>query len=285
MATGYYIRGGNKPSYTFEADKVARENKLSRYTTFVEQVKEYYLSEALAHILDKCCVSEGTDMVGYGTEICRRFVKEEGYDTLMRRFKSSTHTLAMIEQCVREACENTLCKTDKENELTYSIMDTDQKKFFDTLSKIPANKLADEVNKRVCAAAEEFVQRNVSAKVKIEEIAGKAKERIDAAKAKHDEAKAEQIQKEQMQMYKREVDSIKNSGTRNVYEQMMTLASKSILESEELRDKYIGESGQFDMGKVERQVKIMYTFLEMVNSLKIKKVDNKYIEECLSSIN
>lgn len=65
----------------------------------------------------------------------------------------------------------------------------------------------------------------------------------------------------------------------------MNITSDAILNSgDEIRENYLSESGRFDLSKVEDRVRVMYTFLEMVNSMKMKKVDNKYITECLASI-
>lgn len=283
----YYIPSRNVGrSATYEMARIEKERERGRYSTFLEHMKTFYLSEALYCILGKC-VNEGTEiMPTFGREVCRSFVKEEGYESLMRKFRTGTHTLAMVASAVEEACSSTSKKVNKENELSFVIQDTDRDKFYDDLRKLPTDEVCKKVTERVCNAAEEFVQRNITKKADIEAIAAKTKERIDAAKAKYDEKMAEQVQKEQMAMYKREVNRIRNSSpTRNIYEHMMNITSDAILNSgDEIRENYLSESGRFDLSKVEDRVRVMYTFLEMVNSMKMKKVDNKYITECLASI-
>lgn len=285
---GYYIPTGNKRAntkeYSYETEKLLREKVYNEYLAFTEDAKVYLLSEALSKILIECLNGESTKFVNYGKSLCEHFVREEGYDNLMRRFRTSTQFLAEMEICVREACCGIVGKVDKTNNLTFTIQNNDQNKFFDSLKGLSIDRVSKKITERVCDAAEEFVQRNVDAKLDIEELAAKTKERIDKAKEKKNDALADKIQKEQMEMYKRGVEQIKNRPTQNVYEHMMNKVSKCVLENAELKDKYINESGQFDLSIVEEQVKVMYTFLEMVNSLKIKKVTNKYIEECLSSI-
>lgn len=286
MSGNYYIskqRDTGNYYEQYERNQLKKANDMNKFISFTEDAKVYFLSEALNYILSKCMGST-YECCDYGREVCRTFVREEGCNNLMRRFAQTTHTLALVEQCVREACDTVESKSDKDNCLTWTIKDTEQQKFFDSLKDLPVSKLTKVINQRVCDAAEDFVQHNINMKLDIEEIATKTKERIDAAKAKYDEKKAAQIQKEQMIEYRRAADAIKSAPVKNIYEHMMNIASKAILENDELRDSFINESGQFDMSKVESRVKTMYTFLEMVNSLKIKKVNNKYIEECLASI-
>lgn len=279
--------GGN---YYLPVQKTnARQNLMNRsinmnkYHSFMENTKVYYLSEALHYLLDRCLDSGDTDSIGT-KEICRTFVRENGYDNLMRDFRTKTYTLALVEQCVSEAVKSTTDKADKSEPLTWIITDTEEAKFFNSLKGLPIDKITQVVNQRVCNAAENFVQKNINMKLDIEEVATKAKQNIEDAKTKYNEELAAKIQKEQTAMYKGRINKIKESASRNIYGHMMSLLSKAVLESEELKDSYLNESGQFDMGKVESRVKVMYTFLEMVNTFKIKNVNNKYIEECLSSI-
>lgn len=260
-----------------------RSINMNKYHSFMENTKVYYLSEALHYLLDRCLDSGDTDSIGT-KEICRTFVRENGYDNLMRDFRTKTYTLALVEQCVSEAVKSTTDKADKSEPLTWIITDTEEAKFFNSLKGLPVDKITQVVNQRVCNAAENFVQKNINMKLDIEEVATKAKQNIEDAKTKYNEELAAKIQKEQTAMYKGRINKIKESASRNIYGHMMSLLSKAVLESEDLKDSYLNESGQFDMGKVESRVKVMYTFLEMVNTFKIKNVNNKYIEECLSSI-
>lgn len=282
MTDGYYIP--QRKRLVGEAKMNHDASIAKKYTTFVENTKVYFMTEALNHILSECLRGRSINFNNYGRAICENFVREEGYENLMRRFKTSTYTLATLEQCINEAYCTVTDKIEKSNPLSFTVQAADQNKFFDTLKDIPVASAVKKINKKVCDATEEFVQRNINAKLDIEEAAEKAKKRIDEVKSKYDEETAEEIQQEQMRMYKNKVGEIKNRTVRNVYEQLFNSTSKCILENADLKDKYLNESGQFNLAVVEEQVNVMYTFLEMVNTLKIKNITNKYIEECISSI-
>lgn len=280
MGGNYYLPIQKNDSRQIQINKSINMNK---YHSFMENTKIFYLSEALHYLLDKCL--DGGDTESMATkEMCRSFVRENGYDNLMRQFKTKTYTLALVEQCVSEAVKKSTDKADKCEPLTWIIKDTEEAKFFDSLKGLPVDKITQVVNQRVCDAAEDFVQKNINMKLDIEEVATKAKQNIEDAKSKYNDELAAKIQKEHTAMYRGRVNQIKESATRNVYGHMMNLLSKVVLENDKLKDSYLNESGQFDMGKVESRVKVMYTFLEMVNTFKIKNVNNKYVEECLASI-
>lgn len=260
-----------------------RSINLNKYSPFMENTKLFYLSEALNFLLDKCLVEGDKDSMNT-KEMCRTFVRENGYDGLMRQFKTKTYTLALVEQCVSEAVKCSTDKCDKNNPLTWTIKDTEEIKFFDSLKNLPIDSITKVVTQRVCDAADDFVQKNINTKLDIEEIATKAKKNIDEAKEKYREDLAAKIQKEQAATCKGKINMLKETASRNIYGHMMNLVSKAVLENEQLKGSYINEAGQFDMGRVESKVRVMYTFLEMVNTFKIKKVNNKYVEECLASI-
>lgn len=284
MMNGYYIPT-NEASILVGEPRIAKTAELrNKFNTFCENTKIYYLSRALHNILEQCLDGQCTQFNNYAMSICENFVREEGYSNLMRRFKNSTYTLATIEECVQEACDKTIDKTDKGNPLTFNITVSDQNKFFDSLKGLSVDHAVKKINERVCDATEEFIQNNINKKLDIEELAAKTKERIDTAKEKKNEELANKIQQEQMATYKRESARIKSTANTNVLEQIINGVAKCVLENEEIRSGYINESGKLDMDKVNEQAKVMYTFLEMVNTMKIKKVDKDYIHKCLSSI-
>lgn len=281
---GYYIpKSETAIREQHESNKMRQKMLSEKYNEFTRNVGAYFLSEALTYILDKCIDEESRD-ISYERALCESFVREEGYHNLMKDFKTKTLFLAQLESCVSESNNCVMATINKDDELTFTIKDVSKQKFFDGIKKIPVDNLSKRINEKVCSAAEEFVQRNVNNKLDIEDAANKAKERIDTAKKKYDEKTAEKIKEQVMREYRGEVERIKSKRYNTVYEYMMNAVAKTVLESEELKSDYLNESGQFNVEEVENKVKCMYTFLEMVNTLKIKKITESYIRDCLSSI-
>ena len=60
--------------------------------------------------------------------------------------------------------------------------------------------------------------------------------------------------------------------------------AKSIVAEESILESYRLENGKLNMQKIIDTSEVMYTFLEMVNSMKIKDIDNRYLTEVLNSI-
>jgi len=123
---------------------------------------------------------------------------------------------------------------------------------------------------------------NPADQLTLEDAANKTKEKIDAINTDNEET-AEAIKKECTNMYKSQVEHITSSRKRNIYEQMVNQVTSSIVKTESIRESFIVE-GKLDMPKIISKVNVMYTFLEMVNTTKMCKVDERYISEVLKSI-
>ena len=65
---------------------------------------------------------------------------------------------------------------------------------------------------------------------------------------------------------------------------MSRLVTSNVVLTETGRDIYFNESGQIDMDLVMEATKVMYGFLETINTLQLEKVDFKYIEKVLADI-
>ena len=86
-------------------------------------------------------------------------------------------------------------------------------------------------------------------------------------------------------MYKRHIESIKENRPLTVFEKMSRNLSKSIIVDESVRENYITESGTLDVDLIVEASKVMYGFLETVNTLQLEKVDCNYIKKDLDSMN
>lgn len=260
---------------------------LNKYDTFAKNVKNYYLSEALFHVLTESIGDNNFTgyLYSFGRNICRSFVQEEGYEKLLNNFKRKTLSTALLEEAVSKSVKITMQKTDKNDELTFTITDNERDKFFNSVKNIDIKDLNSLIYKRVCDSSEEFIQNQINNKMDIEEVAEKTKNKIENIKQKYDEDMAKKLQQEAMIEYKKNINNLKSNKKMNVYEYIFKETCKSLLEKDnEFKNTIITENG-LDFKAIEDITKVMYTFLEMVNTLKIRDVDANYINECVKSIN
>ena len=65
---------------------------------------------------------------------------------------------------------------------------------------------------------------------------------------------------------------------------MVLRMSKAVVTEQSILEQFTQENGKLNMQKIIDVSEVMYTFLEMVNTLKIKNVTTDYIHETLMSI-
>lgn len=274
-----------KPSTSLQerAEKAA----LSResYSKFVDSIPATLMAETMNFILQKSLdegVSESDRELG--KVLCEQYVSENNCMAMLRRFKTKSQLLAEAACNIEKSSAKIISDTDK-NALNFSIKPSDKKDFYKGLEDLSVDEVCKKINKRVCDAAEEFIQNNINDKLDMEELAQKTKEKIDAVKASTPEME-EKIKQEHANLYHEKINNIANGTSRrkNVYEQMVNTAATTAVKNKEQYGAFINESGKLDVDKITEKVHVMYTFLEMLNTAKIRDIDETYVQECINSI-
>ena len=156
------------------------------------------------------------------------------------------------------------------------------KAFHDRLDTMNIDTLTSEIVKRVAKAEEEFVKANVKDRETLENLSSSTEERLSAIKNK-DSDKEDEIKKEAVAMYKQKVDAVSNR-KKGILESIVVRMGKSIVTEESLLPKFRLENGKLNTQKIIDTSEVMYTFLEMVNTMQAKDMTCSYIESVLSSI-
>lgn len=257
----------------------------TKYNNFVNSLTPTLVAESLNYLLQKSlpetvCEADRE----YGRVLCEQYVKENNAGMMLKKFETKSLTLALLANAINESYTKIIAGTDKDG-LVISLKPSDKKDFYRTLENVDTESACKKITERVCKATEEFVQNNINDKLDMEEAAAKAKEKIDAVKASTQE-EAANIKQHYANVYKEAVSNIAYGTTRkkNIYEQMVNNAAKEIVKSDDLKAVFFNESGKLDVDKITDKVTVMYTFMEMVNTMKIQDVNEAYVEDCLKSI-
>lgn len=159
-------------------------------------------------------------------------------------------------------------------------------KIFDELNKEEdVQKAVEIIRSRIADAEETFIRNNAEDKKKIDELLDKISTNVKTIEDLNDkdETKAK-IAEESVRMYKRHIDSIKENRSLTVFEKMSRNLSRSIIKDEVVRESYITESGTLDTDLIVEASKVMYGFLETINTLQFEKVDSAYIKKVLDGM-
>lgn len=173
--------------------------------------------------------------------------------------------------------------------------DTENKgALFDQLEKEEDVKKAVEIIKtRVADAEETFIRNNAEDKKKIDELISKISNNVKAVedinakgednitdKDKDKIAAAE----ESVRMDKKKVDAIRENRPLTVFEKMTRKLGSNIVKDDVVKEYYLEESGSLDAALLVESAKVMYGFLETINTLQLENVDENYIKNILTNM-
>lgn len=260
----------------------AAEKRQKDLDAFTSESKDFLLTEALTYILKKCLpenISEA--LMTRGKAIVESFVKEEDSYSLLSKFKTKTLFLSELASIVEETHKKVIHGCEGK-ESPFKISNSDMKAFHDKLDTMDTDSVTKEIISRVTKAEEEFVKANVNDRKTLEELSSSTEEKLNSIKNKNQEME-DDIKKEAVAMYRNKVNSISDR-KKGILESIVVRMGKSIVTEESLLPQFQLESGKLDMEKIIDTSEVMYTFLEMVNTLQIRNVDCKYLEDILSSI-
>lgn len=257
------------------------ESRSKQLEEFKSQTYDFLVSESMVHILEKCIPQLNGTFKSQLRNICTSFVNEETSYKLVNSFKTKTLFLSELASVIEES-QKQIIHGCKEKDGPFKISNNDINKFYNKLDNITDSQITKEISSRVAKAEEEFIKNNINDKKELEELASSTKEKLDSIK--NDDSELEnKLKQECTALYKRKVDSIMKR-KKGILESIVLRMSNGIITEESMLSSYTKENGKLDMQKIIESSEIMYAFLEMVNTLKIKKVDNNYIKNTLDSI-
>lgn len=160
-------------------------------------------------------------------------------------------------------------------------------KVFEDLDKEQDVKKAVElIRTRVADAEKSFIQKNAEDKKKIDELLNKISDNIKAVEDINDKNNPKsKIAEEHVRMYKREIDNIRDYRPLTIFEAMTRKLSAGIIKDDSIREEYMdSDTGRVDTGLVVESAKVMYGFIETLNTLQLEKVDASYIKKVIDNM-
>lgn len=262
--------------------RYAYENKQKALDAFASESKDFLLTESLFYIMKKCFpVTLESSLLDQGRSVISSFVMEEGADSLLSRFRTKTLFLSELANIV-ETTHRKVLHSCEGKDAPFKITNSDMKAFHDRIDNMSTDTITKEIVSRVTKAEENFVKANMKDKENIEKLAEKTKEKIDNIKTK-DVDTEEDLKQEFAALYRRDIDSVMNR-KKGILESIVLRMSKAIVSESALLEQFTQENGKLDMQRIIDSSEVMYTFLEMVNTLNIKPITTSYISDALASI-
>ena len=252
-------------------------NKAANFRKFSSDVKKSFLAECIYRLFDgSLVVEESMNNERVKRVMIDRFLEENGVGNLLLQFKHKTLLLSEYSRLVEKYTNLVLESVDKDNEESYTIDTTLKDNFFEELDLTDTDDVIDSIKVRVSDAVADFINSNIIAKSNIEET-------IRAAQSNIDTAKTEELKESYELAAKRKITNQRINKPTNVFEKFVTEMTKSVMKNDNLKEMYM-ENNKINMEKIVESCKIMYTFLETVNTAQILNVNEDYIRETLASL-
>ena len=245
-----------------------------KYNKWSKGVLEAMTYDVIMHIFNECFdrryYSEDEKFSALKESLVKNFVKEEGAENLVRRFKYTSVTLAecalLIESTHKKITEKVNYK-----DAEFNIDNNLKSDFFDTLNNQNFESITTKIRERVNDAVEDFITQNTNDRIKIKEILQQTQDNIN-------KAQTEELKESYNINAKRKINIIQQH-SRNIFGEMVYNNTKEISKDPELRKIYTNESGHLNMDKIVESCKVMYTFLECLNTAKMVQMDPEKIRE------
>lgn len=159
-------------------------------------------------------------------------------------------------------------------------------KVFDELDKEEdVSKAVEIIRSRIADAEKTFIKNNAEDKKKVDELLNKIATNVKTVEDLNDkDAKESKIAEESVRMDKRRIESIRENRTLTVFEAMTRNFSRSLIRDKDAKQDYINENGALDTDLIVESAKVMYGFLETLNTLNLEKVDGEYIKKVLDNM-
>ena len=243
-----------------------------------------------------------------GKTLVRNFIKEHGAFNLVQSLKDKScylnewydaikgyHTAMMNE--AKEIAQEGI----PEAEL-FDIEDDTIKKFvFDTKSIIPKD-ITKMITSRVEDAVNDFIDQNKKQKEEIKKVYEKAKEKVASLKdtidpndpsfqdfngdpnTELDPKYGDQVQEQAMAMVRGKQRALREEAT-SVFNILSKNTLEAIHRNQAIKESYsVGMTGRLDFQKAINDTKVMYSFLECLNTLNIMDLNESTLSKLLTDM-
>jgi len=157
--------------------------------------------------------------------------------------------------------------------------------FDDLEQEEDVKKAVEIISQRVADAEEDFVKRNAEDKKKIDDLIGKISDNIKTVeKISDNDSPESKVAEESVRMYNRQIKNITENRPQKVFEKMVRKLSESAIKDKVLKEAYTLDDGKLDIGGIIESAKVMYGFLEALNTLQLERVDKDYIMNVIKEL-
>lgn len=261
-------------------NKIYRDSISNRYHSFSETVRSALVVESL-YKLFKESVNEDIKNDNVNLSIMRsivsEYVHENDYNEIMNRMKTASAYMSELHNIITDNVKSILEAVDKDDPSTFVITPEMKDEFFKQLDYSDSEAISDAIKTRVTDSIQDFVTANTKDHEDITAALQQAQEKID--NVSDDEVEVKECYEMQA---KRKTSEIRNR-PKNIFHAMVSSMCESVIKHQDAYSEFMTE-GHLNVEKIITRTSLMYTFMEMLNTARIDKVDNVFIESVINNL-
>jgi len=262
--------------YNFYAETFGGVNTRTKESLLRDKIKSNLLSEGIYRIFSGSIrVPLYENREALERHLVSSFVNESSSNKLINEFSDKSYLLSELTRNVLEFTE-IICEKAKGTD-NDSIDPTDKEDFYNKIDEIEdMSYVQDSIKARVSDAINKFNIDNMQKKRDIENqlIATREKINTDMTEELKEFTLFQSKQKENVIRHKE----------KTIFEAMVCNVVESCYKNDKLKDIFFNEDGSNDMEKIIDHCKIMYGFLEMINTTGMKELECNYIKEQIDNL-
>ena len=271
--------GCNEGTMVIESLDTHNSNK-SKYISFANTVRNTLLVETMYKLMAES-VSEEVLNDNTSRSIMRamvsEYVNENGYDNILNNMKTASIATSMMYNAITKTASSILESVDKNDPDTFKITPEMKDEFFKQLDYSDSEAISDAIRSRVADAMDDFVTANTKDHEDITAALNRAQEKINNSNSDDEE-----LNESYTRIAKDKINTIRNR-PKGVLHSMIEATCKSVIANKDMHEEFMSE-GHLDMDKIVNRTKLMYTFIEMLNTSRIAKVDTCFIENVIADL-
>lgn len=261
----------------FRNREINKRNRASLPTKIKESLIYAFLDKVYTTTLEHMNIE---DLNGVRYNMINSYINENGVTKIMNNLSKNSIYLSEVAYQINNLTKTILEKFDEEDNtkiIDVRVDEDDKNSFLDSIDLGSFDQIANKIAERVQQAQVEFIEFNNQDSKHIEEIIAATQEKINSTVK---ESFIENYQKDCAYA----INKVKTSRSKSIYECMVNQICTETYKNDLIGEQLLTKDSKLDFPAVLEMADIMYTFLEMCNTIRLESVDENYIVDVYKNI-
>lgn len=279
----------NMDNYSLMMESI--QNNRQNRAKYLSEIKDTLVFESLNHFysrsVDQSCYERNEVLMKNNL---KNYIKENDAENILGKMRYGSYLLSEMSCIIDETYKDIMDDSKEDNG---GILSPDKEKINDFMKRINNLQSSEDVENvirmRVADAEEEFITNQMQDKFNTKNIMAQTAQRLDNIKQDTSgDTDQEAIDYNTAAEQEAAIDVTKNINKiidrdKSVFESMVFILSEAVMKDEGVLHETYAHNNDLNVDSVVESVKCVYALMETLNSLKLEKIDEVYLNNFLSN--